>query len=164
VVELEGSDLVASELAEFLDGNVKLVLLVNGEAPPAPLVRLITPSTFVLQTPDAEELEKKFAAASAPAIAALMPADAAQFVHDSAGGERLQDRLKVGKLPEKPPRKKLGGMSARQQNEDLDQLRALSTAQESAASVAESTGAAPAQMTSVDKLASWLLSNTDLNE
>ncbi|HSG81226.1 MAG TPA: hypothetical protein VLC48_03175, partial [Gemmatimonadota bacterium] len=161
VIELEGADLHAGDLADFLDGSVKIVLLVNGEAPPAPLVRLITPSTFVMQTSEEAELEK-FAAAAAPAIAALMPAAAARFVHDPAAGERLQDRLKVSQTPEKPPRKKLGGMSALQQKGELDQLQALAASREAELPVEDA--AAPAvTMTSVDKLASWLLSNTDLS-
>jgi hypothetical protein len=161
VIELEGADLHAGDLADFLDGSVKIVLLVNGEAPPAPLVRLITPSTFVMQTPDDSELEK-FIAAAAPAIAALMPEAAARFVHDPAAGERLQDRLQVIQLPEKPPRKKLGGLSAVQQKGDLDQLQALAAARETDLP-AEEAATPAATMTSVDKLASWLLSNTDLS-
>lgn len=162
VVELEGSDLHATELAEFLDGNVKIVLLVNGDAPPAALVRLITPRTFVLQTTEAKELAR-VAAAEPPAIAALLPEGAASFVHDPALGERIGDRLAVHRLPEKIPRRKLGGISARQQQEELDQLRALSSAPEIPVASAVAPTSSTAQMTSVDKLASWLLSQTDLS-
>jgi hypothetical protein len=162
VVELEGSDLHATELAEFLDGNMKMVLLVNGDAPPAPLVRLITPRTFVLQTTEVKELAR-FAAADPPAIVALLPDSAARFVHDPALGERIEDRLAIHRLPESPPRKKLGGISARQQQEELDQLRALASATDVGTASAVAPEASATQMTSVDKLASWLLSQTDLS-
>lgn len=161
VVELEGSDLHAGELAEFLDGNVKLVLLVNGEAPPAALVRLITPSTFVLQTYETTELER-MAAAEPPAIAVLVPESAASFLHDPALGKRIEDRLTIRRLPEKLPRKKLGGLSARQQQEELEQLRVLASTSELGGG-AKAAPEADTQMTSVDKLAAWLLSQTDLS-
>jgi hypothetical protein len=90
-----------------------------------------------------------------------MPADAAAFVHDPAASDVLQGRLQVVRMPEKPPRKKLGGMSAQQQKEELDQLQALASAKEADAD-AEATAPGAAQMTSVDKLASWLLHQTDL--
>lgn len=162
VVELEGSDLHASELAEFLDGSVKIVLLVNGDAPPAPLVRLITPRTFVLQATEAKDLER-VAAAEPPAIAALLPDGAASFVHDPARGEGLRDRLTIRRLPEAPPRKKLGGASARQQQEELEQLRALASFSEARAAPEAAASTSDAQMTSVDKLAAWLLAQTDLS-
>jgi hypothetical protein len=44
-------------LADFLDGREKLVLVVRGACPPAPLVRLITPGTMVLQTSDDSGLD-----------------------------------------------------------------------------------------------------------
>lgn len=162
VVELEGSDLHAAELAEFLDGGVKIILLVNGDAPPAPLVRLITPRTFVLQAHEAGDFDR-FRICQPPAIAAWMPESAARFVHDPARGDRISERLTILHLPDSPPQKKLGGISARQQQEELDQLCALARAPESVA--AGSSSAAPGvEMTSVDKLAAWLLLQTDLSE
>ena len=140
---------------------MKIVLLVNGDAPPAALVRLITPRTFVLQATDAKELGR-VAAAEPPAIAALLPEGAASFVHDPALGERFGDRLTVHRIPDTPPRKKLGGISARQQLEELEQLRALASLSEAPAAPELATSS-HAQMTSVDKLASWLLSQTDLS-
>ncbi len=162
VVELDGADLRAGDLAEFLDGDMKIVLLVNGQAPPAPLVRLITPSIFVLQTSDEAEL-KKCADAEGPAVAALMPAGAARFVHDPSRGKSLAQRLEVQELPDKPVRKKLGGISAFEQNEELEQLRALAAAGP-AADEAAAAGAPGEQMTSVDKLAAFLLQQTDLSD
>lgn len=161
VIELEGADLQAVELAGFLDGSVKVLLLVNGEAPPAPLVRLITPNTFVLQTSDPADLDR-FAGAAPPAVAAWMPTGTARFVHDPLAGDLLSDRLQLLELPEKPPRKKLGGLSALQQREELDQLRALGSAAAATPTVGPAT--ADKQMTSVDKLAAWLLAQTDLSD
>jgi hypothetical protein len=161
IVEVEGADLHATELAEFLDGSVKIVLLVHGESPPAPLVRLITPHTFVLQTSEAKELAR-VGDAEPPAVAALLPESAARFVHDPALGERMSERLVAYRFPDKPPRRKLGGISARQQEEELNQLRALATTSDTAAASVGS-GATGQEMTSVDKLAAWLLSQTDLS-
>ncbi len=53
VVRVDGADLHAGGLADFLDGAVHIVLVVDGPCAPAPLVRLVTPGTFVLQTADA---------------------------------------------------------------------------------------------------------------
>jgi hypothetical protein len=163
VVELEGADLCAADLAEFLDGNMKIVLLVNGDAPPAPLVRLITPRTFVAQTSNPSDLDR-FAATKASAVAALMPAGAARFVHDPAGGALLRDRLEILQLPDKPPRKKVGGASARQQEEELDQLRTLAECSAAAGATAGASQAPAHEVTSVEKLGAWLLTQTDLND
>ncbi|MFQ5417830.1 MAG: hypothetical protein ACE5FL_12385, partial [Myxococcota bacterium] len=57
VVRLAGRDLRVGGLADFLDRFFKLVLVVEGEAPPAPLVRLITPRVLVMQTADPKELD-----------------------------------------------------------------------------------------------------------
>jgi len=162
VVELEGADLCAADLAEFLDGSVKMVLVVNGDAPPAPLVRLITPSTFVLQTTDPADLDR-FTATEACAVAALMPSGAARFVHDPAGGRSLRDRLEIFQLPDKPPRKKLGGLSAHQQNEELEQLRALAEFSAAPEPAIGTPQAHAHEVTSVEKLGAWLLTQTDLN-
>ena len=160
VVELDGAALNAADLVDFLDGNVRIVLLVNGDAPPAPLVRLITPSAFVLQTTDAKDLDR-FGAAEPPAVAALMPPGAACFVHDPSRGDHLGERLEIFALPEKPPRRKLGGTSGRQQKEELEQLRAL--AQLTGTETARSSLAPATEAKSVDKLAAWLLAQTDLS-
>ncbi|UCC71958.1 MAG: hypothetical protein JSV86_16560 [Gemmatimonadota bacterium] len=164
VIELEGADLHAGDLAEFLDGNVKMVLVVNGEMAPAPLVRLITPSTFVLQTAGATGLDR-FAAAQGPAVAALVPASAAQFIHDPAGGTSPGARLELISLPAETPKSAVGGTSVRQQLDELEQLKTL--AGEPRAEVAEAeAAAAPAAgpvASKVDKLAAWLLSQADLS-
>ncbi len=165
VVELEGADLYAGDLAEFLDGNVKIVLVVNGEMAPAPLVRLITPSTFVLQTAGDVGLDR-FARAEGPAAAALVPAKAAQFIHDPAAGSDPGKRLEILSLPEKPPKSPVGGMSVRQQLDELEQLKTLARevqAETAAGEAAPAAGPGPVA-SKVDKLAAWLLSQADLSD
>ncbi len=162
VVTVDGADLRAERLAEFLDGAQKLVLVVRGSCAPAPLVRLITPSTFVIQTTDGSGLDR-LAAHDGPGIGALVPGDAALFVHDPAGGAQIAARLTVTRLPERDPRMSIGGLSGQQQAEELRQLRALAAAP--AASGPSGEAAAPAAPSQpVDKLAAWLLSQANFND
>ncbi|MGD2216963.1 MAG: hypothetical protein PVJ64_09405, partial [Gemmatimonadales bacterium] len=164
VVELEGTDLHAGDLAEFLDGNVKIVLVVTGEAAAAPLVRLITPSTFVLQTASEAGLDR-FAASEGPAVAALMPGSAAQFIHDPAAGSLPAERIELISLPEGKPKKAVGGISVRQQLDELEQLKALASDAPAEAAEAEAAVAPAGPVASkVDKLAAWLLSQADLSD
>ncbi|MDX1661082.1 MAG: hypothetical protein R3326_04780 [Gemmatimonadota bacterium] len=163
VVAVDGTDLVAAGLAEFLDGAVKIVLVVRGESTPAPLVRLVSPSVTVVQTADPDGLEA-VAAATGPGIAALVSEETARFLHDPAGGDAFADRLTVEFLPEKKPRARLAGASAFQQAEELRLLAALAGAGRPALApetgVAEGIEAAPALP--ADRLAAWLLSRADL--
>ncbi len=85
VVEVDGADLHAGALLDFADGREKIVLVVRGAMPPAPLVRCITPGTFVLQTVDGTR-PRPLAAFDGPAIAALVPEGAAVFLHDPGAG------------------------------------------------------------------------------
>lgn len=171
VVSVAGCDLRAGGLADFVDRSLKLVLVVQGEVPPAALVRLITPGVLVLQTSEVSELDwiAKF---DGPAVAALVASSAAQFRHDPAGGPQLPDRLVITKLPERQPRR-LGVSSSFQQKQELAQLEALAAAtpasEESSAPV-EATEArvdevrrvGPA-MDPADKLSAWLLRQADLS-
>ncbi len=167
VVEVDGADLRAGELAEFLDGNVKLVLVVRGEMTPAPLVRLITPSTFVLQTADDTGLDR-FSAFAGPAVAALVTEGAARFIHDPSCGPEPSQRLELIAVPEATPRRRIGGTSVRQQRDELDMLVSLARASTATASEAPAEGAeavAPAAAEDpVNKLAAWLLSQADLTK
>jgi hypothetical protein len=155
VVEVEGQDLKVASLGELLSGSQKIVLVVNEPAPPASLVRLITPGVTVIQTDDPAELAP-LEAASGPAIAALMPAGVAKFVH-KAGGDTLGQRLEVKFLPEKEPKRGLGTISAFQQAEELQQLASLSAPVEL---VAPRNGDKPQEgvpMDEVGQLAAWLI-------
>jgi len=165
-VEVDGADLRAGELAEFLDGNMKIVLVVRGESSPVPLIRLVTPSTFVLQTSDETGLER-FAAFEGPAVAAIVPEGAARFVHDPAAGQGADDRLDVIHLPEEMPKKALGGMSVRQQIDELEQLKVLASCSGEPVVAVEGAEPAAERMVSdhpVDQLAAWLLSQADLSD
>jgi hypothetical protein len=165
VVHVQGADLHTAGLAEFLDGSQKVILVVRGDAPPAPLARLITPGTFVLQTADGGGLDR-FAAWDGPGVAALLPESAARFLHDPAGAT-IAERLTVEHVPDGQPRKALGGISAGQQAEDLRQLAALSQVATGApattapAASAQASGAEPAA-DPAGKLAAWLLDQADL--
>lgn len=155
VVSLDGADLRAAALSEFCDGRAKLVLLLRGPCAPAPLVRLITPRTFVLQTADRTGLDR-LAEYPGPAVAALVPPGAARFLHDPAGGKEPWQRLTMLELPE-APRRALGGASAWQQAEDLEQLATL--ARTPFKLPARDALASPAlgESDAVDRLATWLL-------
>ena len=164
-VEIDGADVRAGELAEFLDGNVKIVLVVRGESSPAPLVRLISPSVFVAQTSDETGLDR-FARFEGPAVAAIVPETAARFIHDPMAGQGPWDRLEVSHVPEEAPKKPVGGISIRQQIDELEQLKALASCAGQAPAGAGGEEPAAERMISdhpVDKLAAWLLSQADLS-
>lgn len=181
VVGVDGGDLFVSALAEFLDGHTKLVLHVRGDCPPAPLVRLVNSSTYVVQRRRIEGLEG-LARFDGPGIGAIVPEYAAHFVHDPSAGPTLADRLAIAQHPVDEPRKRIGGYSARQQVQDVEQLRALAdrarppapaprpppsegSPAPAAATAAPATPATPAtpaaRTTSVDALAAWLLDQAD---
>lgn len=165
-VEVDGADVRAGELAEFLDGNMKIVLVVRGESSPAPLVRLITPSTFVLQTADEAGLDR-FAEFEGPAIAALVSEQAARFIHDPGSAEKGGQRLQVTHVPEEAPKKPVGGISVRQQSDELAQLKTLAAVSGVVTEAAEDVEPVAEQMISdhpVDKLAAWLISQADLSD
>lgn len=164
VVEVEGQDLRAASLGELLEGSQKVVLVVNGPAAPAPLVRLLTPGVTVIQTDDPEDLSA-LAATPGPGIAALMPEGAATFVHVAGAGKTLDQRLEIKSLPEKEPKRPLGDISVFQQVEELRQLASLARSIEPAA-VPEEEGRkeeAPA-MDEAGQLAAWLIQQANLSE
>jgi hypothetical protein len=164
VVTVDGDDLAATGLAEFLDGSQKIVLVVRGACAPAPLARLITPGVFVMQTADPSELAR-LADFEGPGIAALVPEAAARFVHDPRAGGETWQRLSLIHVPDKEPKQSLGGLSGFQQAQEVRQLVALAK-QSAAAPVAAgeaAEGAAPLS-DPVDKLAAWLLTQADLSE
>lgn len=168
VVTVDGADLKTGGLGEFLDGSQKIVLVVRGDAAPAPLIRLITPGVYVVQSHDATPLER-FAAWDGPGVAALLPDTAARFVHDPAAGMAIQDRLTIDFVPSDDPTRPVGGVSVRQQVEELRQLSALAQGPATVAAGIEPTAAAavaPEVLPTdpVDKLAAWLLNQADLSD
>lgn len=155
VVELDGADLKAGGLAALLDGAVRIALVVRDDsAPPAPLVRLLSPGVLAVQSRDGSGLEA-VAAASGPAVFAWVPEASAAFVHDPAGGPTLSARLRVSATPA-APRRGLGGQSAVQLAEELRQLEALA-GMGAAGTVPAGDSDQPA-----DRLAAWILSQADL--
>lgn len=155
VVLVDGADLQAGALMDYADGQEKIVLVVRGASPPAPLARCITPGTFVLQTVDGSGLDR-VAHFDGPAVAAIVPEGAAVFMHDPRAGREPWQRMTVRHLPA-PPRKALGGQSAWQMAEDLRIVSDLATTPFSVpvagAGAAQAVGAADA----TDKIAAWLL-------
>lgn len=157
VIELDGADLQTAGLAVLLDGNLKIVLVVRGEAPPAPLVRLITPGVFIAQSTDDTQLAR-LAEWKGSGLLALMPRTAARFVHDPAAGADLASRLTVTELPSEEPKARIGRYAVAQQAEELAQLKALG-----AMAAIAPAGAAAVTADPVDKLAAWLLNQADLS-
>jgi hypothetical protein len=159
VVTVAGVDLHAGALGEYADGRQKIVLIVEGACPPAALVRLVTPGTFVMQTSDVAALDR-MVRFDGPAIAAIVPEGAASFTHDPAAGTEQWQRVSIERLPS-PPFAAVPGMSAWQLREDVRQLEALAAAPASRAIPpgAPAPGDSP---DAVDRLASWLLGQADL--
>lgn len=155
VVTLDGADLWAGEIAQYLDGNQKIVLIVRPPAPPAALVRLITPGTLVLQSCSVAGLEP-VVTAEGPAIAALMPAGGAEFIH-RPGTLPAHERITISTRPA-GARKSVEGWSTWQQQQELDQLYALAAAPVITQPKQSQPASDPA-----DRLASWLLSHADLS-
>jgi hypothetical protein len=164
VARVHGADLRAASLAEFLDGRQKIVLVVAGECSPAPLVRLVAPGTFVVQTVDRTHLDRLVAWDGA-GIAAIVPESAARFVHDPLAGPGTHDRLRIEHLPDRAPRRALGGLSAAQQAEELLLLQSLAAPPAGApASAGPPSGlGAPAPADPAERLAAWLLRQADLS-
>jgi hypothetical protein len=162
VVEVDGQDLKAASLGDLLEGAQKIVLVVNGPAAPAPLVRLLTPGVAVIQTDDPAQLAL-LAAVPGPGIAALMPEGSAKFVHMPGEDRALNERLTVGHLPENEPKRALGGISAFQQAEELKQLAALAASVEAAPDgEVKAAREGPPPMDEAGQLASWLISQADV--
>jgi hypothetical protein len=168
VVEVQGRDLKTGGLAEFMDGAQKIVLVVSGEAPPAALVRLITPSVFVMQVEGTEALGR-LEGVPGPAVAAVVAAGASRFVHVPGANGRAP-RLTVEYLPEEEPKQALGALSAFQQAEELRQLMAMAQVVTGSppAPAAEGVGDATAggevgpPSAPADMLAAWILRQADL--
>ena len=161
VVAVDGADADMGALAGLVDDGTRLVLVIRGACAPALLVRLITPATLVLQTSDAATLAR-VASADGAGVGALVPAEAARFVHDPARGDAPWQRISIEALPEGPPRKAIGRWSVWQQTQELAQLRALAARPVLAVGGAES--APPGTESPADRLAAWLLQQAKLTE
>jgi hypothetical protein len=188
IVQVAGEDLIPGGLAEFLDGSVKLVLVVDGKAPVASLAGFIAPGLWVEQV-DAPEKLTDFAAAQVPGLAAVVPEGCALFRYD--GSAAPGSGLDVSFLPDEASKVRVGSISAAQQARDLNHLRALSESglgrtdapsagpeagadtTDGASSVESPAAAAPAPVPAAQPaapasdpagaLAGWLLQNADLS-
>ena len=166
VVEVDGADVRAEPLADYLDGRVTIVLVIRGMASPAPLVRLVTPGTLVMQATDVAELAL-LSSCDGPAIAALVPDGSARFVADPRAARSMQPWLRVTHVPAVLPTQPLGSRSAWQQLEELGQLKTLqrggAIVAETAARPLAAAQVAPLEEPSVDRLAGWLLAEAGLD-
>lgn len=159
-VLVDGADIQSGALMDFADGREKIVLVVRGPAPPAPLARCITPGTFVVQTVDGSGLDR-IASFNGPAVAAIMPEGAAVFMHDPTASKEPWQRMTVRHLPD-PPKKAVGGQSAWQMTQDL---RVVSDLAATPFSVPVAGGGAVPAMgatDATDKITAWLLGQAEL--
>ncbi len=161
VVEVEAEDLLPAGLGEFLDGEVKIVLVVKGPTAPAPLARLITPGTYVVQTADPASLTG-LARSAHPGVGLLFDEvrpEQARFVHDPDAGAASWQRIAVSHMPEES---EVGrGRRPPAWLEELVHLHAL--ARKPAAAEPGAPAAEPEEETTpADQLAAWLLHQTDL--
>lgn len=168
VAQLSGGHLWPGGLSEFLDGNIRIVLLVEGPAPAAPLVSLITPQTLVGQTSDPQVLES-LQEHDGPAILAWLTSPAegqAEFLHQP-GAQDPTKRLDVFHTPDPSQLQPIGGASVAQQIQQLQQLNVLATNPPIAAERTTDTAAqqkARPQEDEAGQLAGWLLRQSGLDD
>ena len=152
VVEVSGEDFKPSAIVPLLDTNMKVVFLVKGDAPAAPLSRVISPRVFVQQETGNAELEA-FKAYEGIAVAAFLPDTAVSFIHDPSAGSTTYERFVSITFPNEVRKRAIGGISPAQQAEDYTLLESMSVPPEIA-------GEAPTDP--AGKLSAWLLSQTNL--
>ena len=190
VAEVRGEDCLPAGLGEFLDGEVKIVLVVSGPTTPAPLARLITPGTFVMQTESPSELARLVTSRHS-GVALLFDEERhgqACFVHDPDAGATPSKRLTVSRMPAEADVGR--GRRPPVWLEEIEHLRSLAdpppavgwgggvdSTSGRAASAPESivpggsrAGDSPGSgghaadiVEPVDRLAAWLLASTDLS-
>jgi hypothetical protein len=153
VVEVSGEDFKPSAIVPLLDTNMKIVFIVNGDAPAAALSRVISPRVFVQQETGDKKLEA-FAAYDGIAVAAYLPDSAVSFVHDPSAGSTTYERFVSITFPQEVRKRPIGGISPAQQAEDYTLLESLSVPPEIAGEAASDPAG---------KLSAWLLSQTDLS-
>ncbi len=163
VVVVDGADLQPGSLLDYTDGREKIVLVIRGTSPPAPLARCISPNTLVLQTVDGSGLDR-VAAYDGPAVAALVPEGAAVFMHDPAGGREPWQRLTVQQLPDAPKRA-IGGQSVWQMTQDLRVLASLATTPFAVpAPAGKETSRALGADDAAERIAAWLVAQSSAPE
>lgn len=170
VVRVSGADLRAGGLSEYLDGAMKIALIVAGPTTPAPLARLIGHGVFVAQTGDPEVLDR-LAAHPGPGVVAYVEsgAGALEFVHDPTRGTRPWERLELpGGLEGLEARlaELEGPGRSRVHAADVRHLLELANPPHTATGAGGTPGTepAPAGDDAADRLAAWLLARTDLSD
>lgn len=158
VVHVNGRSLHPASLVEFMDGGVKLVLLIDGPCAPAVLARLMAPGTFVMQTEDVAAVDK-LANWEGHGIVAIVPPGAATFTYQPDEGKSFSAALKIEFQPDESNISPLGSLSAQQQVEDLNLLTALTGAAATPQEVSEEPPVNP-----VDQLAAFLLNKANIEE
>lgn len=163
VVVVDGADLQPGALLDYTDGREKIVLVIRGASPPAPLARCISPNTLVLQTVDGSGLDR-IAPYDGPAVAAVLPDGAAVFMHDPAGGREPWQRLTVHNLPDAPKRA-IGSQSVWQMTQDLRVLASLATTPFAVPTPAGKEAArAVGADDAAERIAAWLVSQSSAPE
>jgi hypothetical protein len=152
VIELAGADFTPAQAAPYLDAGMKLVFVVEGDAPAAAMARLVTPGVFVQQAVGDASLDA-FTAFEGTAAAALLPEAAVEFTHDPMAGETTYERFTTLEFPREIRKRAIGGISVAQQAEDRALLEALAVVP---------TPAGEAASDPAGKLSAWLLSQTNL--
>jgi hypothetical protein len=153
IVEVSGSDFKPSAIVPLLDTNMKVVFIVDGDAPAAALSRVISPRVFVQQETGDASLDA-FADYQGIAVAAYLPDTAVSFVHDPSAGSTTYERFVSVTFPKEVRKRPIGGISPAQQAEDYTLLESLSVPPEIAGEAASDPAG---------KLSAWLLSQTDLS-
>jgi len=167
VIELEGADLRAAGLAEYLDGTVRIVLRVKGAAPPAPLARIVSPGIFVAQAEgESAEVLADLATWEGPGVVALFDEGSGALTFRAAGSLEVDGEAVEAALGRVAEERGQPGIL------DLRHLAAMAAAERaSTAPMAAPPSddprpatAAPAPPTSadapeVDRLAAWLLAH-----
>ena len=153
VVEVSGHDFKPSAIVPLLDINMKIVFVVDDDAPAASLSRVISPGVFVQQETGDAKLEA-FKAFMGVAVAAYMPSNAVSFIHDPSAGSTTYERFVSIQFPSEVRKRHIGGISPAQQAEDYTLLESLSVPPEIAGEAASDPAG---------KLSAWLLSQTDLS-
>jgi hypothetical protein len=154
LVEVSGEDFKPSAIVPLLDTNMKIVFIVNGDAPAAALSRVISPRVFVQQITSEVDFEA-FKAYDGIAVAAFLPKSAVSFVHNPSAGSTTYERFVSISFPKEVRKRAIGGISPAQQAEDYTLLESLSVPPEIAGEAASDPAG---------KLSAWLLSQTNLSD
>lgn len=160
IILTPGENIDPFELARYVDGSIRIVVIADGPCAPAPLARLISPGVIVAQC-DGATIPSNIEGFSGPAVIGMLDEHSALFVHDPRLGASAWKRLSVSRLPAAKARKSIGRRSVAQQREDLALLESIA---EQPLFPANSTDALVAAISAgshtadpIDRLADWVL-------